>query len=590
MNKVFLSLVLFFLASVNVHAVTLKASHQFPGGKGDARDEMVQILAALVNRANVDLNINIYPGQSLYRAMDQYPALRNGDLDIAALPLDYASGYHPSFSATLMPGLVKNHDHAKRLNNSSFMSEIENTLRNDNIIILSHAWMAGSIGSKKNCITSPDSIKGQVIRAAGKMYELMFLSAGASISSMPSSEVYQGLQTGVINAINTSSESFVSFRMYEQIRCITVPGEHALWFMYQPILMSKKTFDRLNSTQQRILLEAGKKAEEYMFKASQQLDANTEKIFREKGVQVVSLSQSDYNLWLNIAIKTAYKSFSEKVPGGQRLIAKAHDVDTAIAKKNIPPTKEIERNNKPEETKRNNKTEETRRGSDQNIKAGSGTGFFITNAGHIVSNNHVIDQCNVVNAYYKGDAKPLKILAIDRKNDLAILKAELRPDDTFPVAKDDAILLEEIYVAGYPFGKSISGSVKVTKGVVSSLSGLGNNYSNIQIDASLQPGNSGGPIINKKGNVVGVAVAKLDYKKVIEAFNTIPENTNFGVKSSTLNQFLNANKISSSSPKGSEMSIRDIGEKIEKATVYLDCWMTADKIQELKSKRVFFEE
>ena len=62
------------------------------------------------------------------------------------------------------------------------------------------------------------------------------------------------------------------------------------------------------------------------------------------------------------------------------------------------------------------------------------------------------------------------------------------------------------------------------------------------------------------------------------------------IKSSTLNQFLNANKISSSSPKGSEMSIRDIGEKIEKATVYLDCWMTADKIQELKSKRVFFEE
>jgi len=239
---------------------------------------------------------------------------------------------------------------------------------------------------------------------------------------------------------------------------------------------------------------------------------------------------------------------------------------------------------------KNNKPQEARRGSDKNIKVGSGTGFFINNAGHIVSNNHVIDQCNAVNAYYKGDARPLKILAIDRKNDLAILKAEVRPDDTFPVAKDDAILLEEIYVAGYPFGKSVSGSVKVTKGVVSSLSGLGNNYSNIQIDASLQPGNSGGPIINKKGNVVGVAVAKLDYKKVLEAFNTIPENTNFGVKSSTLNQFLNANKISSTFPKGSDMSIKDIGDKIEKATVYLDCWMTADKIEELKNKRVFFQD
>ena len=258
------------------------------------------------------------------------------------------------------------------------------------------------------------------------------------------------------------------------------------------------------------------------------------------------------------------------------------DVENSSVKKELPRAESgKEKNNRPQETKT---------GSDKNIKAGSGTGFFITNAGHIVSNNHVIDQCNVVNAYYKGDAKPLKILAIDRKNDLAILKAELRPDDTFPIAREDAILLEEIYVAGYPFGKSISGSVKVTKGVVSSLSGLGNNYSNLQIDASLQPGNSGGPIVNKKGNVVGVAVAKLDYKKVIEAFNTIPENTNFGVKSSTLNQFLNANKVRSSSPKGSEMSIRDIGEKIEKATVYLDCWMTADKIQELKSKRVFFEE
>jgi len=258
--------------------------------------------------------------------------------------------------------------------------------------------------------------------------------------------------------------------------------------------------------------------------------------------------------------------------------------EAQFAKKDPAPSK------KGNENERAAKPQEAKRGSDQNIKAGSGSGFFITNAGHIVSNNHVIDQCNVVNAYYKGDAKPLKILAIDRKNDLAILKAEVKPDDTFPVAREDAILLEEIYVAGYPFGKSISGSIKVTKGVVSSLSGLGNNYSNLQIDASLQPGNSGGPIVNKKGNVVGVAVAKLDYKKVIEAFNTIPENTNFGVKSSTLNQFLNANKVSSSSPKGSEMSIRDIGEKIEKATVYLDCWMTADKIQELKSKRVFFEE
>lgn len=589
MIKIFWIFILLILLENNSFAITLKLSHQFPGGRGDARDEATVLIAKIVDRANVGLKIQVYSGQSLYKAMEQYKVLSNGDLDISSFPLDYAASWNPSFSSTLLPGLIRNHEHARKLNNSAYIEEIKQILLKDEIIVLSHAWMAGAIGSKNNCISNPESMRGKTIRAAGPLFEMMFVGAGASISSMSSSEVYQGLQTGVLNAVNTSSQSMVSFRLYEQMRCITIPGKNTLWFMYQPILMSKKSFDRLNNVQKQVLLDAGKKAEEYLYKESISMDKELEKIFREKGVQVYQMTDSDFEAWMSVAKRTAYKTFYDKVAGGERLIAKALIPDSSFAQREAPPN--IKKDPPAtRENERNNRSQDTRRGSDQNIKAGSGTGFFITNAGHIVSNNHVIDQCNVVNAYYKGDAKPLKILAIDRKNDLAILKAELRPDDTFPIAKEDAILLEEIYVAGYPFGKSISGSVKVTKGVISSLSGLGNNYSNIQIDASLQPGNSGGPIINKKGNVVGVAVAKLDYKKVIEAFNTIPENTNFGVKSSTLNQFLNANKVSSSSPKGSEMSIRDIGEKIEKATVYLDCWMTADKIQELKSKRVFFEE
>ena len=118
-----------------------------------------------------------------------------------------------------------------------------------------------------------------------------------------------------------------------------------------------------------------------------------------------------------------------------------------------------------------------------------------------------------------------EILARDRINDLALLHVDIKPKGILNISDKDANLLEEIYVAGYPFGKAISSSIKVTKGVVSSIVGLGDNYSNFQIDAALQPGNSGGPIINNKGDVVGVAVAKLDYLKVIEAFGTIPENT-----------------------------------------------------------------
>ena len=104
--------------------VVLKASHQFPGGKGDVRDEMVQIIAKEVEKANVGLKIQVYPGQSLVKAKEQWGAIVKGQIDMTALPLDYASGRHPQFSATLMPGLVKNHDHAKRLNKSPFMDDI----------------------------------------------------------------------------------------------------------------------------------------------------------------------------------------------------------------------------------------------------------------------------------------------------------------------------------------------------------------------------------------------------------------------------------------------------------------------------------
>ena len=96
--------------------VTLKASHQFPGGKGDARDEMVQIIAKEAKAANVGLEIQVYPGASLFKPNDQWNAMVNGQLDISSFPLDYASGKVRAFGATLMPGLVRNHDRAARLN------------------------------------------------------------------------------------------------------------------------------------------------------------------------------------------------------------------------------------------------------------------------------------------------------------------------------------------------------------------------------------------------------------------------------------------------------------------------------------------
>ncbi|MEZ5787454.1 MAG: TRAP transporter substrate-binding protein DctP [Xanthobacteraceae bacterium] len=303
--------------------VTLRASHQFPGGKGDARDEMVQIIAREAKAANVGLEVQVYPGASLFKPNDQWNAMVNGQLDISSFPLDYASGKVPAFSATLMPGLVRNHERAARLNASPFMKEIKAKIEKAGVIVLADAWLAGAVGSKDECIRKPDDLKGEKIRSAGATFAQMWQQAGASIVTIPSNEVYNALQTGVIEATDTSAGSFVSFRLYEQIKCLTAPGENALWFMYEPVLMSKKSFDKLNKAQQDALLAAGKKAEAYFKDASKKLDDNLVDVFEKNKVEVITLTPEEYDTWVALAKQSSYKVFADEVSDGKKLIDEA---------------------------------------------------------------------------------------------------------------------------------------------------------------------------------------------------------------------------------------------------------------------------
>src|SRR5215216_5094791 len=140
-------------------AQTLKASHQFPGGKGDPRDEMVQIIAKEAKAANIGLDMQVYPGASLFKPNEQWNALINGQLDVSSFPLDYASGKVRAFGATLMPGLVRNHERAQKLNDSEFMKDIKAKIDKAGVIVLSDAWLAGAVASKKACIRNPADIK-----------------------------------------------------------------------------------------------------------------------------------------------------------------------------------------------------------------------------------------------------------------------------------------------------------------------------------------------------------------------------------------------------------------------------------------------
>jgi len=306
-------------------AEQLRASHQWP--KDDVRGKMVEIIKDEVEAAGVDLQVRIYPSASLFKPKQQWDAMTKGQLDISAFPLDYASGRHPQFSATLMPGLVKNHAHAKRLNDSEFMADIKDIITDNGVVVLSDAWLAGGFVGNGYCVTTPESVQGKVMRAAGPAFEQMLAEAGASINSMPSSEIYSAMQTGVLDGANTSSGSLVSYRIYEQSTCLTPPGDYALWFMYEPILMSERSFDQLTEAQQDALMAAGQKAEEYFFEKAKELDNTLVETYKKAGVKVEQMSKAQYDQWIKVAKKSSYKKFSENVEGGEELIQKALSVD-----------------------------------------------------------------------------------------------------------------------------------------------------------------------------------------------------------------------------------------------------------------------
>ena len=221
------------------------------------------------------------------------------------------------------------------------------------------------------------------------------------------------------------------------------------------------------------------------------------------------------------------------------------------------------------------------------VAASSGTGFYVSNTGHIISNHHVVEGCNTVKLTFKGKEVSADVLAVDKMNDLAILKADLTPSKVYSVATEDASLLEDIIIAGYPLGKKVSAAIKTSKGSITALAGYGDNYSEFQTDAALNQGNSGGPIMDQKGNVVGVAVANYGKQSGVESFN-------FGIKSSTLKTFANANGLKFLPPNNRDLSNKDLGQLITEATIYLECHMTVAKIKRMiaeeKNRKAFFSE
>jgi len=321
-----LSLLIWAWASTIEAAPTIiKLSHQFAAG--DIRDQMGRVFGDKVTvKTKGQIQFRHYPSQSLFKAKDQWDAMRKGALDMAVFPLDYASGKVPQFSITLMPCVLSSVKQGISWRNKPIGKKIEGLMEENGVKNVLWAWFDGGIGSKVKQIKVPEDAKGTKLRAAGKKFEFMLQEAGASITSMPSSEGYHALATGVIDTMLTSSASFVSYRLYEVLKYINVPKDFSIWYMTENLCISKKTWDRLTPDQQKIFEEvADWMHENWIAQNFKSLVDELIQEFTKAKVDIHYMNKAEFDLWLDFAKKTAWKDFAKSVDGGQELLDMALD-------------------------------------------------------------------------------------------------------------------------------------------------------------------------------------------------------------------------------------------------------------------------
>jgi TPR repeat protein len=200
----------------------------------------------------------------------------------------------------------------------------------------------------------------------------------------------------------------------------------------------------------------------------------------------------------------------------------------------------------------------------------AGSGFYVSNAALLLTNDHVVDGCSAVTI--SGEAA--SVLHVDSQNDLALLSAQPRSGDVASLRVSPAVRSgERVVVVGFPLPGILAEQANVTTGDVSSLAGPKNDSRYLQITAPVQPGNSGGPLFDLSGNVIGVVSAKLNAIKVAGVTGDIPENVNFALNVSVVRGFLDSQGIAyQTSDSAAERSAADIGDVGKNITRRVECW------------------
>ena len=309
---------------------TLKLSHQFPGGtldEGDARDRICRRFAAEVaKRTSGSLTVDVYANSSLMKTLAQFSSLRRAALDMTLVPLSYAGGEVQECNLSLMPGLVANYDQARRWRTSPIGQELAKTLEEKGVVFVTWIWQSGSIVSRGAPILVPEDVKGMKVRGGGREMDMVFQAAGGQVSTMPSSEMYIGMQTGALDAAISTSTSLISFRLDELTKNLTSGLGSSFWYILEPLLMAKSTFQALTPEQQKVVKDVGLELEDFSFDAAKKDDQELVRSYAAKGAKVHELKAEHIEKWRTLSRETAWKDFANKSARNADLMRLAESV------------------------------------------------------------------------------------------------------------------------------------------------------------------------------------------------------------------------------------------------------------------------
>jgi S1-C subfamily serine protease len=207
----------------------------------------------------------------------------------------------------------------------------------------------------------------------------------------------------------------------------------------------------------------------------------------------------------------------------------------------------------------------------------TGTGIIVSTKGHLITNAHVVSECKDVAIRRSGDVPvPADVIVDDKTNDLALLKAEIAAEE-----KDIGHLTagrsppagEHIAVYGFPLAGALSSTGNIVEGNITAAAGVGDDINHFQISAPIQPGNSGGPLLDFGGGIVGVVNAKLNELAWASQTGSLPQNVNFAIKGNVLANFLEAHSVPYlSEPRAADIGLVAIAERARQFTVLVVCW------------------